>query len=124
MFLLKARLCGSPQETELSSVVLHSKITLLGFSLLLSLNAFQVSSLDTDDCGPPDPPLTAECPKREVYAVIHPFRAEGDQPQSCCRENDPSAETRHRHQKQAVAFPELPSLVLRSLPTTIFLSLF
>lgn len=45
-----------------------------------------------------------ECLKCEVYAVIHPFRMEGDQSESCCSENDPFTETRHHDQKQAKEF--------------------
>lgn len=62
--------------------------------------------------------------KLEIPTVIHPFRMEGDQSQSCCSENGPFVETRHRYQKQADGFLELPSLFPHSHPISIFLSLF
>lgn len=65
-----------------------------------------------------------ECLKYEVYAVIHPFRMQDDQSQSCCSENDLLIETVHRYQEQAEVFPELPSLFLSPHPMSFFLPLF
>lgn len=66
----------------------------------------------------------AECLKYEVHAVIHPFRMQGGQSQSCCSENDPFTGTVHRYQKQDEGFPELLSLFLRSHPISISFLIF